>query len=86
MRKFFSLALSIVFCLVASAQKKQPALTSAKPQQSEPDRHVSLEQFKKKPSEMKAYLKGNQKPNAELAALSVVANAIINLDEFVTKQ
>ena len=47
---------------------------------------MSLEQFKKKPSEMKAYLKGNQKPNAELAALSVVANAIINLDEFVTKQ
>ena len=47
---------------------------------------TSLEQFKKKPSEMKAYLKGNQKPNAELAALSVVANAIINLDEFVTKQ
>ena len=47
---------------------------------------ISLEQFKKKPLEMKAYLKGNQKPNAELAALSVVANAIINLDEFVTKQ
>ena len=47
---------------------------------------ISLEQFKKKPSEMKAYLKGSQKPNAELAALSVVANAIINLDEFVTKQ
>ena len=47
---------------------------------------TSLDQFKKKPSEMKAYLKGNQKPNAELAALSVVANAIINLDEFVTKQ
>ena len=47
---------------------------------------VSLEQFKKKPSEIKSYLKGNQKPNAELAALSVVANAIINLDEFVTKQ
>ncbi len=47
---------------------------------------ISLEQFKNKPSEMKAYLKGNQKPNAELAALSVVANAIINLDEFVTKQ
>lgn len=47
---------------------------------------ISLEQFKKKPSEMKEYLKENQEPNAELAALSVVANAIINLDEFVTKQ
>jgi Protein of unknown function (DUF1549)/Protein of unknown function (DUF1553)/Planctomycete cytochrome C len=47
---------------------------------------TSLEQFKKKPSEMRAYLKGVQKPKSELAALSVVANAIINLDEFVTKQ
>ena len=47
---------------------------------------ISLEQFKQKPSEMKVYLKGNQKANTELAALSVVANAIINLDEFVTKQ
>lgn len=47
---------------------------------------ISLKQFKKKPSEMKAYLKGTQKPNAALAALSVVANAIINLDEFITKQ
>jgi hypothetical protein len=45
---------------------------------------VTLENFRKKPKEIKAYLKGNQKP--ELAALSVVANAIINLDEFVTKQ
>ncbi len=45
---------------------------------------VSLENFKKNPKAMKEYLKGNQKP--ELAALSVVANAIINLDEFVTKQ
>ena len=45
---------------------------------------LSLENFKKNPKEIKAYLKGNSKP--ELAALSVVANAIINLDEFVTKQ
>jgi hypothetical protein len=45
---------------------------------------LSLENFKKNPKEMKAYLKDNSKP--ELAALSVVANAIINLDEFVTKQ
>jgi hypothetical protein len=45
---------------------------------------ITLENFKKNPKEIKAYLKGNQKP--ELAALSVVANAIINLDEFVTKQ
>jgi hypothetical protein len=39
---------------------------------------------KENPKEIKAYLKDNPKP--ELAALSVVANAIINLDEFVTKQ
>ncbi len=45
---------------------------------------LSLENFKKNPKEIKAYLKDNPKP--ELAALSVVANAIINLDEFVTKQ
>jgi hypothetical protein len=45
---------------------------------------LSLENFKKNPKEIKAYLKDNSKP--ELAALSVVANAIINLDEFVTKQ
>jgi Protein of unknown function (DUF1549)/Protein of unknown function (DUF1553)/Planctomycete cytochrome C len=45
---------------------------------------LSLENFKKNPKEIKVYLKDNQKP--ELAALSVVANAIINLDEFVTKQ
>jgi hypothetical protein len=45
---------------------------------------LSLENFKKNPKEIKAYLKDNTKP--ELAALSVVANAIINLDEFVTKQ
>jgi Protein of unknown function (DUF1553)/Protein of unknown function (DUF1549)/Planctomycete cytochrome C len=45
---------------------------------------VTLENFKKNPKEIKAYLKDNSKP--ELAALSVVANAIINLDEFVTKQ
>ena len=45
---------------------------------------ITLENFRKNPREIKAYLKGNQKP--ELAALSVVANAIINLDEFITKQ
>jgi Protein of unknown function (DUF1549)/Protein of unknown function (DUF1553)/Planctomycete cytochrome C len=45
---------------------------------------LSLENFKKNPKEIKEYLKDNPKP--ELAALSVVANAIINLDEFVTKQ
>jgi hypothetical protein len=47
---------------------------------------VSLENFKKNPKEIKAYLKTSEKPTASLAALSVVANAIINLDEFVTKQ
>ena len=45
---------------------------------------ITLENFKKNPKEIRAYLKNNSKP--ELAALSVVANAIINLDEFVTKQ
>jgi hypothetical protein len=45
---------------------------------------ITLENFKKNPKEIKVYLKDNPKP--ELAALSVVANAIINLDEFVTKQ
>ncbi len=45
---------------------------------------VTLENFKKNPKDRKTYLKDNPKP--ELAALSVVANAIINLDEFVTKQ
>jgi hypothetical protein len=45
---------------------------------------ISLENFKKNPKEIKVYLKDNRKP--ELAALSVVSNAIINLDEFVTKQ
>ena len=45
---------------------------------------ITLENFNKNPREIKVYLKGNQEP--ELAALSVVANAIINLDEFVTKQ
>ena len=62
--------------------------------QHEPDRkdlkalmnlyRLTLENFKKNPKEIKAYFKEIQKP--ELAALSVVANAIINLDEFVTKQ
>jgi hypothetical protein len=47
---------------------------------------LSLENFKKNPKEIKAYLKTSEKPSASLAALSVVANAIINLDEFVTKQ
>ena len=47
---------------------------------------ITLENFKKNPKEIKAYLKTSQKPTAALAALSVVANAIINLDEFVTKQ
>nr|MCU0469441.1 DUF1553 domain-containing protein [Arcicella sp.] len=45
---------------------------------------VSLENFKKNPKQIKDYLRSNEKP--ELAALAVVANAIINLDEFVTKQ
>ena len=47
---------------------------------------LSLENFKKNPNEVKAYLKTSEKPTAGLAALSIVANAIINLDEFVTKQ
>ena len=47
---------------------------------------LSLENFKKNPKEIKVYLKTSEKPTAGLAALSIVANAIINLDEFVTKQ
>ena len=47
---------------------------------------LTLENFKKNPKEIKAYLKTSEKPTASLAALSIVANAIINLDEFVTKQ
>ena len=47
---------------------------------------ITLENFNKNPKEIKAYLKTSEKPTASLAALSVVANAIINLDEFVTKQ
>lgn len=47
---------------------------------------ITLENFKKNPKEIKTYLKTSEKPTAVLAALSVVSNAIINLDEFVTKQ
>ncbi|MFD2520866.1 DUF1553 domain-containing protein [Emticicia soli] len=46
---------------------------------------VSLEEFKAKPQNSKAFLK-EEKQQAETAALTIVANAIMNLDEFVTKQ
>lgn len=46
---------------------------------------VSLQEFKAKPQNTKAFLK-EDKQSAETAALTVVANAILNLDEFVTKQ
>jgi len=46
---------------------------------------VSLKEFKVKPAESKAFLK-EDKLQPETAALTMVANAIMNLDEFVTKQ
>jgi hypothetical protein len=46
---------------------------------------ISWQEFKAKPQHSKDFLK-EEKQQAETAALAVVANAILNLDEFVTKQ
>lgn len=46
---------------------------------------VSLKQFRAEPKKSNAFLK-EDKSKPEIAALTVVANAIMNLDEFVTKQ
>ncbi|GAB3524613.1 DUF1553 domain-containing protein [Emticicia fontis] len=46
---------------------------------------ISLREFKTKPQSSKDFLK-EEKQQAETAALTIVANAILNLDEFVTKQ
>ena len=46
---------------------------------------LSLQQFKAKPADGKAFIK-EEKYSAETAALTVVANTLMNLDEFVTKQ
>ncbi|WP_394990344.1 DUF1553 domain-containing protein, partial [Emticicia sp.] len=46
---------------------------------------VSMQKFKAKPVNAKEFLKGG-KPDLEAAALTVVANTMINLDEFVTKE
>jgi Protein of unknown function (DUF1553)/Protein of unknown function (DUF1549)/Planctomycete cytochrome C len=47
--------------------------------------NASLKRFKAKPESAKQFLKNIEKPTPELAALAIVANSIINLDEFVTK-
>ncbi len=46
---------------------------------------ISLKKFKEKPANAKEFLK-DKKTNLETAALTVIANTMINLDEFVTKE
>ncbi len=45
----------------------------------------SLTEFKAHPDKSTAFLPGNKPASPELAALSVVANAMMNLDEVITK-
>nr|WP_262923124.1 PSD1 and planctomycete cytochrome C domain-containing protein [Arenibacter sp. N53] len=47
--------------------------------------NVSLSDFKDKPKNIKEFIPFETDANANLAALTVVANAIMNLDEFLTK-
>ncbi|MCW5517905.1 PSD1 and planctomycete cytochrome C domain-containing protein [Muriicola sp. Z0-33] len=46
---------------------------------------VALEEFTTRPEEMESFIYFDKQPNAKKAALTVVANAIMNLDEFLTK-
>ena len=46
---------------------------------------TSLEEFKNDNDSLDQFLHFDESPTAELAALTVVANAIMNLDEFLTK-
>jgi hypothetical protein len=46
---------------------------------------TSLASFQKDPGALNDFMGLGEQPDAELAALAVVANAIINLDEFITK-
>ena len=45
----------------------------------------SLSEFKESPESSELFLHFDDKPSPELSALTVVANAIMNLDEFLTK-
>ncbi|PKA97413.1 cytochrome c [Flavobacteriaceae bacterium MAR_2009_75] len=45
----------------------------------------SLSEFKESPKSSELFLHFDDKPSPELSALTVVANAIMNLDEFLTK-
>jgi len=45
----------------------------------------SISDFKEKPKNIREFIPYETDPNANLAALTVVANAIMNLDEFLTK-
>ncbi|MEM9141723.1 MAG: DUF1553 domain-containing protein [Bacteroidota bacterium] len=47
--------------------------------------HESLEEFGKNPDAIAELLSFAEHPQPELAALTIVANAIMNLDEFLTK-
>lgn len=46
---------------------------------------TALEDFSNNPNALQEFMGLPQNPNAELAALTVVANAIMNLDAFITK-
>ena len=45
----------------------------------------ALSEFESDPESLKSFLYFDKKPDANLAALTVVASAILNLDEFITK-
>ncbi|MEL6943804.1 MAG: DUF1553 domain-containing protein, partial [Bacteroidota bacterium] len=45
----------------------------------------ALGEFEDDPSSLKSFLYFDEEPDANLAALTVVASAILNLDEFITK-
>ena len=45
----------------------------------------SLSDFKEKPKNIEEFIPFETDTDANLAALTVVANAIMNLDEFLTK-
>ncbi len=46
---------------------------------------ISLDEFESNKESIGQFLYFEENPNAKLAALTVVANAIMNLDEFLTK-
>ncbi len=46
---------------------------------------ISMEEFKNDPEAMALFLAFEENPSLELSALTIVANAIMNLDEFLTK-